>query len=329
MDPSQGYIRYNKATSEREYAALCFFQEADGLKFTQEVWLGRVIDKEKNIFFNKKDGFITLSSEYEKIKLSDSEITTLKLVKKRKKSTKNITQYPRIINFGDIFIFYEFIKQSGLLAFFENIFPNDSQSLQALILFKLLEKEPFSQALDWWSDSYARYLFPEARLESSRIHEILEVLGTEEGHRNFFLKYLEFLQPPAGTVAKLIYKKYLPRAGAEPAGSAESDLIQRYLPVSSQDWDFNEDIYILPLHPRGQEIMSGNILLSFMVFICSSKISPLFKEMGFTIHSCIKQLQNLHAHVLKNKIIPDNITNSIYDITRTLAVRIPAKIKID
>jgi hypothetical protein len=61
MQQSKGFFRYlikNTYGKDTEYASLCHAKRVNGKKINDEIWLGRVIDKEKHIFYTKKDGFL-------------------------------------------------------------------------------------------------------------------------------------------------------------------------------------------------------------------------------------------------------------------------------
>ncbi|MDR1395558.1 MAG: hypothetical protein LBK52_05265, partial [Deltaproteobacteria bacterium] len=167
MKPCGGYFIYQYKGEGQEYALFSLYQNTSGRKINHRVWLGRVVDKNKNIFCNRTDGYFTFIPPNEKIKLTENQIKDIEDVNKRPDLI--VTQTPKYINFGDIYVFNEFIKSSGFYLFFQKILPGDSQSLFALILFKLLEKEPYAYAQVWWQSSYARYLFPGARLDPEHV----------------------------------------------------------------------------------------------------------------------------------------------------------------
>jgi hypothetical protein len=98
--------------------------------------------------------------------------------------------------------------------------------------------------------------------------------------------------------------------------------------LNNVDLESNSDIYVLPTQSQSKEIISGNILLSFIVFVCSSKVDIFIKYSGYSIRSVVKCLQNYHAHVIKNKIIPDMKTHKVNNLLEALNINIPAKITI-
>jgi hypothetical protein len=58
MQAAKGFFRYQvRYTNGKntEYAYYCHAKRVNGKKKNNETWLGRVIDKEKHIFYTKKD----------------------------------------------------------------------------------------------------------------------------------------------------------------------------------------------------------------------------------------------------------------------------------
>jgi hypothetical protein len=53
-------------------------------------------------------------------------------------------------------------------------------------MFRLLNNDANSYVFDWWNETYAKYLYPNAILQSQRISEFLTSNSTEECHRRFF-----------------------------------------------------------------------------------------------------------------------------------------------
>jgi transposase len=67
-------------------------------------------------------------------------------------------------------------------------------TLLSLVSFRLLETGASCYAQRWLEGSYARYLYPEARISSQRISEFLVRLGAEEVKRAFFDVYIPHLK---------------------------------------------------------------------------------------------------------------------------------------
>ncbi len=139
-----------------------------------QISLGRVIDLEKHIFQNKKNGVY----EYNPV---NGEIKKLE-DKKKPLSFK-------CIDFGDSFFLNEIMKRLHIIDVIDSLSGIDNESLKALILFYLECQAPNSSALDWYEGNYASILFPKAKMDDQRISELLKSIGTEEVKSDFLKSY--------------------------------------------------------------------------------------------------------------------------------------------
>lgn len=203
MPEAKTFIRLqnrNPKRPELTYATLCTPQRVDGRKINNEQWLGRVIDQENNIFFNKKDGYYQLKNNNIIESLSDTEFLRYKkldiaantkkgFVKKDKLEKNNL-----LINLGATFTIYEFIKANN----FENLInynsPQEHDSILSLILYRIVEENGYNFAKEWWDNNYLKYKLPYAKLQSQRISELLAKIGSESFFRKFFRNYFTFLE---------------------------------------------------------------------------------------------------------------------------------------
>jgi hypothetical protein len=60
MAKVQGFIQYQKRSNNNnasEYGTFCIAKRVNRKKINDKLWLGKVIDEENGIFFNKKNGY--------------------------------------------------------------------------------------------------------------------------------------------------------------------------------------------------------------------------------------------------------------------------------
>jgi hypothetical protein len=95
-----------------------------------------------------------------------------------------------ILDFGDAYCLYTALKTCGLDEIIRAILPGQEDTTMSIVGFKLLAGASNRYAQDWWEGSYARILFPEARLRSQRLSEYYREIGNEAIHRDFFRNYL-------------------------------------------------------------------------------------------------------------------------------------------
>jgi hypothetical protein len=161
---------------------LCHAKRDGAKKFNVSENLGRVIDKEKGVFQNRKRGMFTFSPN-----TGYGEV--------EQPSGADVTRVERLIlDFGDSFLFDEILKSSGFERILRCILPEHADTVMAMVAFKVLNTG-FSNryAQEWLDGSYAGVLYPKAAMQSQRISDFLKSLGNESCQRRFFKDYLDFL----------------------------------------------------------------------------------------------------------------------------------------
>jgi len=187
----ESFIAYQRKIADGQcYATYCPSDRKHGGK---DVYLGTAVDTEKGIFYNRKSGLFRFTVEEGRGELSADEIEYFELVRSRG-TTSSITQPNLILDLGDAWFLNHVMDASGLKEMFHNVIPKSSDTLLALIAFKLLDNATNSYALSWLEGSYARYLYPAAQLASQRISEFMDNLGQEENMRLFWEMYLKYLK---------------------------------------------------------------------------------------------------------------------------------------
>ncbi|MDR0356525.1 MAG: transposase [Deltaproteobacteria bacterium] len=86
------------------------------------------------------------------------------------------------------------LETSGLKKVLSNALPSESDTLLALIAFKLLDGHENFYAERWFIGSYAQHLYPTAVLAPPRLSEFMRRLGQETTHRIFFDAYVPYLK---------------------------------------------------------------------------------------------------------------------------------------
>ena len=161
-----------------EYASVYTPRKKDGKKYNDPVYIGRVIDKINGIYRNRVRGVFTYSIEngYSDVETNES----ISILTKEEKF---------ILDFGDAYCLYTALKKCELYDIIYNLM-SSGDTLMSLLGYKLLAGGANRHVEDWWEGSYARILFPNAKLRSQRISEFYEQLGEEAIHRSFFHDYL-------------------------------------------------------------------------------------------------------------------------------------------
>jgi hypothetical protein len=184
------------------YASIYIPRWEKGKKKNDIENLGRVLDKEAGIFRSRKRGVFhyDLQTGFSYETPAGVSIPV----------SKNSPAEKRILNFGDVYISHKLLEKEGFAEIFRQAGGDDSDSLMALILFRMLCHDADSHAFDWRNGTYARLLFPKARLESQRISDLLAKLGDESLQQDFFKAYLGKLYGTGSSCGILIDSTGLP-----------------------------------------------------------------------------------------------------------------------
>lgn len=176
---TKGFIRYENKNGI-EYASH-YKAKRIGPKKTNDIeYLGRVVDKEKGVYLNKKRGTFLFS-------LDDCIKVQLPTIVEK-----------LILDFGDSYLLGEILKKTGFKILLDGIFRSKSDTVLALLFHKVLHGGANCYAQVWWEGAYARILFPKASLQSQRVSEILMELGDEFYQRAFFKEYLRYISSKCG-----------------------------------------------------------------------------------------------------------------------------------
>ncbi|MDR0751045.1 MAG: transposase, partial [Christensenellaceae bacterium] len=156
-----------------------------------DLYLGTVVDKEKGIFYNRNKGFFKFTIENGIELIATNEAVYYKYLLD---SPPDISEKPKIIDFGDFWYLDEMLNSSGLKDIILKTIPAESDTLLALISYNLLDNSANVYAERWYYRSYAQYVYPNAHLQTARISEFLKRVGTEEIMRDFFDLYIPYLK---------------------------------------------------------------------------------------------------------------------------------------
>jgi len=98
-----------------------------------------------------------------------------------------------ILDFGDTFLLYEFIKKEGFINLLKTSFGDDVNTIINLIFYKLCYPSAMRLAEIWQNGNVIKHLC-KADLQSQRISELLADIGDELKYRKFFENYIPFIR---------------------------------------------------------------------------------------------------------------------------------------
>lgn len=214
--------------------------------------LGLVIDKAKNIFWNRKDGYITFDPSTAKI--SEAPISTIPSDWREVDQARK--RPPVCVDFGDTYLLDELIKGIGYDKVLDSIDYVNRDRLMSMLYYYIIENRANRHAETWYRQNLIRILYPRAGLASQRISEFLAAIGTVNQKRAFLLAHIKYvLEVTGGDVCVLIDSTGLPNSCNLP--------ITR---VSNHEGDINIEFRLIALVqkstglPLFYHIIPGNVV---------------------------------------------------------------------
>ena len=185
------------------------FQEKNGIEYAtltksirkgtriekEYINLGRVIDKNRGIYKNRKRGIFTYDPVTDTYGTCPDDLAEPKKTRRGNYYTVEGKRHSLLVlRFGDIFFFNRFLTSLGIIKVIDAIPFNNKDTLHALVAYYVLSSTANYHALDWYELSYAKVLYPNAALSSQRISEALSLIGMEESKRQFFCAYYPYVK---------------------------------------------------------------------------------------------------------------------------------------
>ena len=184
------YINYNVVNGIEYGTATHSVRKGSNVGKDDQIYLGRVIDKDKGIFKSRDRGLFVYDVETNIFSPVPADFEE----PKRQRKTKYPARPTLIVSFGDVYLLDNFLNKSGLMKAVDAIKYRNSDTLHALLSYYILTSYANCHAEDWWELTYAKYLYPKAQLASQRISDALADIGSEDAKRNFFKEYFRFLE---------------------------------------------------------------------------------------------------------------------------------------
>ena len=157
-----------------EYATLTKSIRKGATVSKEYINFGRVIDKEKGVYQNRKRGVFTYDPVTDEYGICPEDITPPKPVKRGDYYTIGRKQHSLLVlRFGDIFFFDTFLKKLDFYEIIDSIPYGNKDTLHALVAFYALSSIANYGIQDCYELSYAKVIYPNAVLSSQRISELL------------------------------------------------------------------------------------------------------------------------------------------------------------
>ena len=241
------YIHYDEKPNGAVYACIYeSYRDKGKVKTRRGENLGRVIDKENNIFRQKGITYQYIIGEGRK-DVPDTALPQEKVVPDTEKL---------ILDFGDSWFLQEYISRQPFYDSIKEALPEESDTVLALIFYRLLTNKGAScHAKIWYEGNYSYLAFPEANLTSQNISKVLKALGSEDVQRHFFDEYLSCIYGDDGAAGILVDSTGVPNA-------TKMDITQ----ISNHNGDINREVRLIYVIDRSNGMpiyfryVAGNII---------------------------------------------------------------------
>ncbi len=173
------------------YGTVCTVRR-EGKKVVKEygAHLGRVVDKERLVFFNKKHGGLFQYDEETGSFLPPPDDVQVPVRKSRLK----VPAKPVSFSFGAVYLIDSFLKKIGFYKVIEDAFADKSDAVKAMISFYILSSLNNSYSADWLQCNIGSLLFPKASLSGTKVRSLLKYIGDLNRKQLFLISYLEWLR---------------------------------------------------------------------------------------------------------------------------------------
>ncbi len=158
----------------------------DGTKTSIEtIYLGKVIDREANIFYSKDRGFFSFDLESGEFIDVPVDFTPPQNIATKKRSI--------CVDFGDTFFITEYMHSSGFIDIILKLGYGNPDRICSMIIFYIVSNLSNSNAIHWYEGNIVNLIYPKANLSSQRISEFLETIGSIENQLTFHRAYIDYI----------------------------------------------------------------------------------------------------------------------------------------
>ena len=149
--------------------------------------LGKVIDKENNVFFNKERGMFTYDPETGEFGEADESYVSDVQPDKRKRQRT-------ILDYGDAYFVDQLIHQMGYDKVIDEISYKNKETLYAMVAYYVISNAANCHANTWYEGSFESILYPKANLTSQRISDFMRSIGKSENVLKFFENHMKWIK---------------------------------------------------------------------------------------------------------------------------------------
>lgn len=172
----------------RTYGTICTVSRVgDKIFKTYGESLGRLIDKDRLVFYNRSRGLFRYDDKTGAFLPAPSDVE----IPKRKSRLKVPAQTVTFV-FGDTYLLDRFMEDLELYPVLQSAYADRLDSLKAMICFYIVSSLSNCYASQWLETNIAKRLFPQAHLSSSQVSALLKYIGDPSRQQSFFLNNLQW-----------------------------------------------------------------------------------------------------------------------------------------
>lgn len=149
--------------------------------------IGRVIDKENNVFYSRERGIFTYDPLTDTYGKADENYSSVLPKDKRKREKL-------LLDFGDVYFLDSLISDIQYDRVLDSVGYGNSDTMRAMLLYYIVSEAANCHAQTWFDGSIARILYPNANVSSQRISDFLAAIGEEHRQRAYFKAHISWLK---------------------------------------------------------------------------------------------------------------------------------------
>ena len=161
----------------------------NGSRKTNSLRLGKVVNKEKLIFYKNGQGFYRFDPGDQSCHDIPMEELPDLLVEPDHRQRRT----PVIVCFGGSYFLSRLLSQIEYMPIIDSIEYANPDRLHSMFLYYALSNQANSRAETWYKHSFAKHLYPNANLAHQRISEFLASIGRPENVRTFLVNHIDYL----------------------------------------------------------------------------------------------------------------------------------------
>ena len=150
------------------------------------IYLGRVINEEKNVFYSSERGFFTYDPDANIFTPADESYSADIPGDQRKRQKI-------CLDFGDSYFVYELVRSCGYDSVIRSLPYKNKDTLNAMVQYYILRDKANDHAGIWYDGSIAQLLFPKANMASQRISDFLKSIGRRDSVERFFEAHIKWI----------------------------------------------------------------------------------------------------------------------------------------